>query len=364
MWKSLLAALIGLWTVVPAYSAGQQKQKEEEPPTQTLEAPKEPPAAVSADSERLVFYLSPPSSKGLLSQQLRDGLKALLTQAGSSPIVKLRAFVAGSGDTRRVQAIVSETYTARRQALPALTVVQAGALVLPGVQVVMEATAVSRKAVNRNGLAFVAARSAEAAGLTSRVAPLARQAAQRLREALSSAGLEGRDVLLATCFVTSVEDVGDVRSVFTGEFPKAVLNLVQLERAPARAAAGCQLVAALRSPAGSSRSLKTTGVSMVGPGRLVLSGGQMAFGYSEEDARLAFQRLGRTLEQAGSSIAQAVSVGYYALSHPAGEQAVKVGEGFLNSSRAPSVTVMQCVGLPAIDASFAVDAVAVTNNTR
>ena len=45
---------------------------------------------------------------------------------------------------RRVQTIVSETFTERRQPLPALSVVQVGALPLEGAQVVMEAIAVKR----------------------------------------------------------------------------------------------------------------------------------------------------------------------------------------------------------------------------
>ena len=89
----LLAALLALAVTVYPF----EKKKKEEI-TQTLELPKDPPASVTAETARLVFHVSPLSSKGLLSQQVRDALKALLKSTGGATIVKLRAFVAGSGD--------------------------------------------------------------------------------------------------------------------------------------------------------------------------------------------------------------------------------------------------------------------------
>ena len=103
--------------------------------TQVLQLPKDPPSAVVAETARLGFYVSPLSSRGLLSQQVRDALKAMQRNLGGANIVKLRAFVAGSGDMRRVQAIVSETFTERRLSLPALSVVAAATYVPdPGIE--------------------------------------------------------------------------------------------------------------------------------------------------------------------------------------------------------------------------------------
>ena len=44
----------------------------------TCGAPKEPPAAVVGETQRLTFHVSPLSAKGLLTQQTRDALKANL----------------------------------------------------------------------------------------------------------------------------------------------------------------------------------------------------------------------------------------------------------------------------------------------
>src|SRR5438132_1610886 len=126
-----------------------KKKKEDE--TQTLVVPKDPPGAVVADARRLVFHVTPLSAKGLLSQQVRDALKALFRLSGSASVVKVRAFAAGTGDVRRVRDVVSETLTDRRQAVPALSVIQVGALPLEGAQVVLESTAVAKKDVNDFG---------------------------------------------------------------------------------------------------------------------------------------------------------------------------------------------------------------------
>jgi enamine deaminase RidA (YjgF/YER057c/UK114 family) len=305
------------------------------------------------------------SSKGLLSQQVRDGLRALLAQAGDGTIVKLRAFVAGSGDTRRVAAILSETFTARRRPLPALTVAQVGGLAAPGVQVVMEAAVATRRTVNPNGLGFFAVQRAERGGLEERLAPLAREVLPKIRGVLGRAGLDGGDVVRATCFLSSVEDVWEVRSVVAGEFPKAAASFVQPERSPVNSSVACEVTARLRAPARAPlRLLKgETGQAaegvLIGARRLVLTGGQMAFGFQEADARLAFQRLARSLEQFKASLSRVAYLSTFALSRSIGEMAVATAAGYLGGEGPPAGATVTCVALPALDASFAVEAVGV-----
>src|ERR1700733_4345140 len=87
--------------------APEDKTKRKAESTQTLPSSPELPAAVTAETARLAYQVSPLSSKGLLSQQTRDALKSLL-RSNRGTIVKLRAFVAGSGDLRRIGEIVGE----------------------------------------------------------------------------------------------------------------------------------------------------------------------------------------------------------------------------------------------------------------
>jgi len=195
----------------PLPVAEPKKKKREEEITQVLELPKEPPPTVVADSRRLSFHVAPLTGQGLLSQQVREALRALLRQVRGASIVKLRAFVAGTGDLRRVQAVVSESFTERRQPLPVLSVVQVGALPLAGAQVALEAAAVERGTVNPHGLAFISGQAATAADPLAAVGPLLEQSLGGLRAAAQSAGAAQENVLRVTCFVSSLEEAPRLR---------------------------------------------------------------------------------------------------------------------------------------------------------
>jgi enamine deaminase RidA (YjgF/YER057c/UK114 family) len=90
----------------------------------------------------------------------------------------------------------------------------------------------------------------------------------------------------------------------------------------------------------------------------------LAFGYEDKDARLAFQRLGKTLEQVGSSPARAAVTSIYPLSGSIGEQVRRIGPEFFDKAKPPAGTLVSFEGLPSLDASFAVDVLAVTSSTQ
>src|ERR1051326_8261884 len=128
--RSLVALMCG-WALLAL--PAQKKKKEEI--TQTLQLPKELPGAVVGDTRRLTFHVTPLSAKGLLSQQIRDALKAVGRDAGNETVLHIRAFAAGSGDLRRVRDLVSEFFTEHRQPLPSLSLIQSGGLPMEGAQV-------------------------------------------------------------------------------------------------------------------------------------------------------------------------------------------------------------------------------------
>lgn len=345
-----------------------KKKAEEEEVTQALELPKEPPATVIGETHRLSFRVSPLSSKGLLSQQVRDALKALFRQTRGAAIIKLRAFVAGAGDMRRVQAIVSETFTDRRLPLPALSVVQVGGLPRQGAQVVLESVAVERKTVNPNGLAFISGQVASVEEPLVPMAPLMEKSFAGLRAAVAAARVTPKDVLRITCFLSSLDDHLAVRQRVAAEFPAAALDLVQQQRAPVRTLVGCEAVARLAAapdrpvrfldlPERSQRPAYSR-VALVNCPKLVLTGTQLAFGYTEPDARLAFQRLGKALEQAGTSFDQVVFSHAYPLSGSIAELVRQVRGEFYAQATPPAGTILPFEGLPSLDASFALDVIA------
>src|SRR4051812_2085302 len=99
------------------------KKKNPDDSTQTLDLPKDPPMVTTSETARLVFHVSPLSGKGLLSQQTRDALKAIFRLNGNLPVVHVRAFVAGSGDLRRIPQIVSEVLREKKMDLPSVSVI-------------------------------------------------------------------------------------------------------------------------------------------------------------------------------------------------------------------------------------------------
>jgi enamine deaminase RidA (YjgF/YER057c/UK114 family) len=362
---ALLSLLAGALTLI-AWPA--QKKKKGEDVTQALEFPKEPPAVLITEAEHLVFQVTPSFSRGLLSQQLRECLRWLLRQ--DRAIVRLRAFVAGTGDTRRVQAMVGEVFGERHVPLPTLTVLQIGGLPVDGAQVVLEAVEADRKPVNPNGLLFVAGRPSTVEQPLQPVAPLAEKAIAQVSRLFQRAGIDPEDVLALTCYLTSVGDVDQLRGLAGRSFPKAAVNFVQSLRGALQTGAVCEAVARRPTAAAEARPLDfresagTAAAVLVGPGRLAFTGAQLAFGKSEEAARLAWQRLGKTLEQVQLSPASTVLVHIYPLSRTMGELAQKTGAAFFDPAHPPAVTVLPFEGLPSMDASFSADLIAVMPETQ
>ncbi len=368
MLMRILAALAGLMLLAPDQALGAQgrkrKKKAEEEVTQTLPVPKEPPGAMVAETERLVFHVSSLSSKGLLSQQVRDALKSLQSQTRGAAIVRLRAFVAGTGDLRRVQAIVSDTFTAKRLALPTLTVVQVGGLPLEGAQVLLESTAAAKKAVNPHGLAFVSGQAVAVDKPLEPVKPLLEKSLASLRTVAEPA-----DVVRVTCFASSLDEAPLLRQRLRQSFPQAAVGYVQVQRAPVRSVAECEAVVRLRKPVGSPLKLVNppglpqspaySQMALVGAPRVAFSGAQIAFGYEEKDARLAFQRLEKALEGVQARLADVAVANIYPLSTAITETVRRIRFDFFDRARPPAATMLTFEGLPSLDGAFAIDVLAV-----
>jgi enamine deaminase RidA (YjgF/YER057c/UK114 family) len=317
-WRVVIVAVLFL---AVAFAA---KKKSPEDLTQTLDLPKDPPMVALGETRRLIFHVSPLSTKGLLSQQTRDALKAILKANGGAPVIHIRAFVAGSGDLRRVPQIVSEIFTEKKLPLPSVSVVQAGGLPLENAQVVIETVSAGKKEVNPDGLRFVEAQTAET-----------------LEKALDklASRLGGAMPLRVSCFVSAMTNPGAI----SARFPLAAVDLVQTQRAPAHSEASCEAVA---------------GGGNIKAGKLAFTSTQVAFGADEKAARLAFQRIDRGLSEAGVEPADILATDIYPLSVPIGELARKVRS--TAGATAGTTTVIPFEGIASVDGSFAIDAVAVS----
>ncbi len=357
--------------LTPLEGQRRKKKAEEEPPTQVLEQLPEPPAVVVADSTRLAFHLAPLSARGLLSRQVRDGIREIARQARGNAIVKLRAFVAGTGDLRRVQTIVSEEFAEKRVSLPALSVIQVGALPMEGAQVLLEAVSADRKTVNPGGLAFIAGQVATSEEASVTVGAMVRKSVAQIGAALRGVSLGAKDVMRVTCFVSSLDDHAASAQAVASEFPQAPATFVQLQRIPANPLSECEAVARLNeapgnavklvNPEGLTVSPNYSQVALVGPGRIAMTGAQMAFGAKEEDVRLAFQRMEKTLDTVKTSQKNVFMTNYYPLSQRAAEMIRKVRFDFVDKAKPPASTLLLFEGLPSLDASLSIEVLALVS---
>lgn len=362
--RFLTVALAAILVAAPGGAAKKNKAEE----SQTLQLPKELPAVITGDTHRLAFYTTPLSAKGLLSQQIRDALHSLERQTSGSPILHIRAFVAGTGDLRRVRDLVSEIFTERHQPLPALSLIQAGALPLKGAQVVLEGIVNGKKNLYRGGLAFLAAQPAVSADPQDPVAPLLTRSLESLKQIVRLAGAAPADVVRITCFLSSLNKVETARDAIATEYPKAALNYVQTQRAPQRAMAACEAVAglhdafnsrlAVRNLPGAASARDGSQVAMVGAPHVVLTGTQASFGFEEKDARLAFERLDKALETAGASFHDVAFVHVYSISRRIEDQARQLIPAFFDPSSLPAAAILPVEGLASADAGFAIETIA------
>jgi enamine deaminase RidA (YjgF/YER057c/UK114 family) len=344
-------------------STKQKKKKSDEDVTQTLPLPKEPPAAVEAETGRIFYQLTPMSAKGLLSAQTREALKALV-KSNRGTCVKLRAFVAGSGDLRRIQEIASEVFTEKHLALPALSVVLVGALPLEGAQVLFESIGVDKKPVNPNGIAFV----------SGQAAPTVEQSLEKVKTALRGGGMEPGDAMRVTCFVSSLEQSHSTHSAMEAAFPGAVNDFMQMQRGPVTTAAECEAVARLRAPAspevqfvnplGLDPSPNYSQLVLVSAPKLVLSSTQLSFGGQEGDIKLAFDRLQKALATVNARFENVVASHIYLTSFAMADRVRTVRKGFYNAAHPPASTMLPFEGLPSLDATFGLDVVAVPDAAK
>jgi len=342
MMRSLAAVLLSL-TLIASVSAQKKKnKKDEEPLTQVLPPFPDPPDAVTAETARLSFQVSPLSNKGLLSQQVRDALKALLRDNHGAQIVKLRAFVAGSGDLRRVQTIMVEEFTDRKLALPALSTIQVGALPMTGAQVVIEATSVERRAVNPGGLVFYPGYPVKdaAAGVAY------------LRDRAINV-----EMLRATCYLGSLDDAQSTGTAAAAAFPGAVVDILQTQRQSLEPFVACEGVARMPDPKGFLKGIGNLHGRVFAP-KIVMTGTKLVFREEDSDIRLAFQRLGKAMEPLGASFQDVFWTGIYPLTNPVATKIVALRKDFVGPQDAGNLAQVLFEGLPSTDATAAIELMA------
>jgi enamine deaminase RidA (YjgF/YER057c/UK114 family) len=302
----MLAPFLLLLLAAPAFDS--QKKKNEEPKSQVLPLPPELPMALVAETETLDFHISPLLRSGGLAAQIRQSLGDLVRDTHGETIVKLRAFVAGAGDARRVQAEATDLFTEHRLPLPVVSVLQVGALGDEAAKVVIEAVVSTRKTVNPSGLAFMAGQTGASL----------KEAEGKLAASAQAAGVAPDKVLTTTCFTAMMEDYGATRANLLAIFPNTSVNVVQALRDPSNDSSMCEAIGQLAAPpAKDVVFLSDKRVTLVGPRRLIFTGLQLTFGSFLDDAQESFLRLRRAAKAFGAAD-MAVQVNAFSLNAYAG----------------------------------------------
>lgn len=355
---------------LPERKKAKKKKKEIPEITQTLEVLPDAPVAATAETARLSYYLSPLSAKGLLSQQTRDAIKAVRSAAHGAAIVKIRAFVAGTGDLRRVASIVSETFSEAKLPIPVVSTILVGALPLDGAQIVMEATAQERKVVNPSGVAFLSGQLVRATEDKPRpLGEVAGESMANLQKAMAAAGVASENLLRTTCYVSVLENPAEITGKLAQLFPKAVHNVVQLQRLTGPSTVECEGVGRLTAapaeavefvnPEGMEKSASYTQLVRVNAAKVVLSTTQQSFGLDDEAMKLCMTRLQKMLETQQAAFGRVVMAHGYALSSRAMAEYRKVRGEFYDKAHPPASTLLVFEGLPSSDAVFGLDVIAV-----
>ena len=322
---------------------GAQKRKNQEPKSQVLPLPPEPPMALAAETQGLDFHISPLLKTGGLAAQIRMSLGNLIRDTHGETIIKLRAFVSGVGDARRVQAETAAMFTGHKLPLPVLSIVQVGGLGEEAAQVVIEAVVSTGRSVNPNGLAFLVGRTGNSFG----------DAVGKLKEDISRVPVPPENVVSCTCFTSRIEDYEGERALIQAAFRNTGISVVQAVRDPLNDVTTCQAVGQLTHPPpeGPLVLLPRERAVLVDSHLLVFTGLQLTFGSFLDDAHEAFSRLQRSAS-AVDSVEAPVEVNAFSLNAYAGSALQK------STAVPPSTFNVQTIeGLPAIDASGGLEAV-------
>lgn len=342
-----VAAVFLNLTALAGLSAQRKKSGNTEPKPQILPLPPELPMALTADTASLDFHISPLLKTGGLSAQIRQSLNDLIRDTHGETIIKLRAFVSGAGDARRVRAEVASLFTDRKLPLPVLTVLQVGGLGQETAAVEIEAVVATKRTLNPSGLAF----------LTGQAGASLPEAIERLKGSVKAAEMMPDHLLTTTCFTSRIEDYPAARSSVQTFFPNTAITIVQAVRDPASDASMCEAIGQLTQPPaqGPLVWLKNSRTTLVNTPKLVFTGLQLSFGSYLDDAHEAFVRLRRAISAVDAEAAP-VEINAFSIDPYSGAALRKTTSVPMNT-----FTVQTVEGLPSIDAYAGIEAVLAPN---
>ena len=162
----------------------------------------------------------------------------------------------------------------------------------------------------------------------------------------------------ATCFLSGLDQLENVRAAALAAFPAAALNVVQPTRLAVEPETACEGIGRLQQRPKNPVEFLAAGGTAVAQPRLIFTGAQLAFENRDQDLRLAFDRQGRALEAMKAGYRDTLVMSVYSLSRDTAAKTVALAPEFLGRSSHPWGSTQIVEGLPSLDATVGIELVA------
>jgi len=303
---------------------------------------------VVTPTESLRFQVINPEPKGTLTEQLERAESKV-----KGRVYRYRVFVRPEADVKPF------SITLRA---PVLTIVRVAALPDKDQKVSLEA--VTSGGRNPHGLVFISGEGVTGNEATPKVAPMVTTALDNVNKALHAAQLAPPDVLSLTCYISSLEDIADVRKLTASRYPKAARNHLQIPIPFGRALVECEAVARAKgavgflSPEGLPKSPNFSHVAGVSAKKIYWSGVHTAPSCDEAGVRKMFEDLAAGAKKENAALDQVAFSYLYPNSRQAVDLIRNIRFGFYSKERPPASTMILFNGVENANACAAVEVAA------
>ncbi|MBL8178061.1 MAG: RidA family protein [Bryobacterales bacterium] len=305
---------------------------------------------VVVDSEEIRFQLAIPDPKGSLMEQMHQARGRI----EAKHIFRYRAFVRPDADVGQFSGYLKSDV---------LSIVRVAGFPDKNQKIALEAVTKGGKNAAA-GFVFVSGQGVSRNEQVPRVLPMVQATFNNVDTALKGSGHDPSDVLLLTCYLSSMDDIKDVQKLASARYPKALRNHLQIPLPYGKALVECEAIArakkpfAFLNPEGLTKSPNFTQVAGISSPRIYFSSLHASNGCSEQGVREMFQSLDDAMKKSGASIKDAVFSYLYPSSDDGTNLTRKVRFEFYNKEQPPASTLVPFSGYEARNACAAVEVVA------
>ncbi|MBS1825754.1 MAG: RidA family protein [Acidobacteria bacterium] len=305
---------------------------------------------VVVDSEEIRFQLGIPDPKGSLMEQMHQARARI----EAKHIFRYRAFVRQDADVGQFSGYLKGDV---------LSIVRVAGFPDKNQKIALEAVTKGGKN-GPAGFLFVSGQGVSKNEHVPKVLSMVQTTFNNVDTALKGSGHGPADVLMLTCYLSSMDDIKDVQKLASARYPKALRNHLQIPMAYGKALVECEAIARAKKPVGFvnpeglTKSPNFTQVAGISSPRIYFSSLHASNGCTEQGVREMFQSLDKDMTKAGASIKDVVFSYLYPSSQDGTDLTRKVRFEFYNKEQAPASTLVPFLGYEAKNACAAVEVIA------